>query len=212
MILKFCGNRSLVDYKLSIQSLATHIGFLFYHGSPRFVEPHDVVDWVKKHPPRPGQMLVGVFVHPKKGDVLHAMKTVDLDILQFHGRETPDFVRDIKHETGVNVWKAIHHGPEALDKMRLFKGIADGWIIDCGVKGQWGGTGQSFDWHAVPDYLREAESQRVPCLIAGGITPENIERLLVFNPDGVDLASGIEKNGRKDAARMKAVERKVMKK
>ncbi|MED5075681.1 N-(5'-phosphoribosyl)anthranilate isomerase, partial [Anoxybacillus geothermalis] len=69
--------------------------------------------------------------------------------------------------------------------------------------------GVAFDWEAVPRYLEEAARQGVPCFIAGGVTPDNIERLLLYRPDGIDISSGIETDGRKDPTKMKQIEEKI---
>jgi phosphoribosylanthranilate isomerase len=93
--------------------------------------------------------------------------------------------------------------------MRQYAGVADGYVVDSRVSGAWGGTGVAFDWSNVPFYLEEAARQAVPCFIAGGITPENVERLLAYRPYGIDISSGIEENGEKSVEKMKEIEKKV---
>ncbi|MGV3488089.1 MAG: phosphoribosylanthranilate isomerase [Tuberibacillus sp.] len=208
-LLKYCGQQSLEDLQLSAMSSADYLGFIFYDKSPRYVEPGNAGKWVRETGTK-GKQLVGVFVNPTMEEINDVLQKVDLDVIQLHGSEKPDYALKVKKVFGKKVWKAIHHDSLAIHKMEAFSGKADGYVVDVKVKHLWGGTGQSFDWKAVPQYTDEAFRQDVPCFIAGGVSPQNIEQLLSYRPIGIDMASGIEHNGKKSKDKILEIERKVV--
>lgn len=207
VLLKYCGHRSLADLQKGASSQADYLGLIFAE-SKRKVEAHQVKEWLEAvllH----GKKLVGVFVNETTERICEVTRLVPLSVIQCHGNESVEQVAKIKEATGLPVWKAIHHGEDALTKMKQYAHVADGYVVDSRVRGAWGGTGVSFDWAAVPFYLEEAERQSVPCFIAGGITPENVEQLLSYCPHGLDISSGIEENGEKSIEKMIEIEKKV---
>jgi phosphoribosylanthranilate isomerase len=207
ILLKYCGHRSLKDLQTSAGSRAHYLGLIFAQ-SKRQVQPRDVKEWLKTVPLN-GKKLVGVFVNASASEIAHIVKEVPLSIIQCHGKETPEQIIQIKNAARLPVWKAIHHSGEALEQMKRFTGIADGYIIDSNVKGEWGGTGISFNWEFVPSYLLEAERQGVRCFIAGGVHPDNIEELLRYKPHGIDISSGIEDGDQKNKRKILLIEEKV---
>lgn len=210
MIIKFCGNRSFQDLQLSLNSQATHIGLIFAQKSKRYVAPEQLAGWLPKLENASAKTWVGVFVNPSMGEIMEVLEKVPLDVIQCHGTETPEFLLKVKEDTKKRVWKVIHHAPDSLDRMRKYKGIADGYVIDKKTATAWGGTGLSFEWSYAPLYLEEAKRQKVPCLIAGGINPKNLAHLLDYDPDGIDLASGIETANQKDITLIQQIEEKVL--
>jgi phosphoribosylanthranilate isomerase len=207
VLLKYCGHRSLEDLQTSTGSRAHYLGLIFAQ-SKRQVQPGEVKEWLKTVPLN-GKKLVGVFVNASVAEIMHVAKEVPLSIIQCHGTETPEQIIQIKKAARLPVWKAIHHSEEALEQMKHFAGIADGYIIDSKVKGEWGGTGISFNWEFVPSYLFEAERQGVRCFIAGGVRPDNIEELLRYRPHGIDISSGIEEREKKNKRKIQWIEEKV---
>lgn len=197
MKIKFCGNRSLDDVKLTIKSDADFIGFVFAP-SKRRVLPEDVKQWLNEAALKPHQKTVGVFVNATLEAIAHAVTTASLDVVQLHGSETPDFCTQVKETCHVGVWKVIHHQADAIEQMERYAHIVDAFLIDNKSKSQWGGTGTAFDWSFVPRYLETAHTFGKHCFIAGGINAANIQELLKYEPDGIDLASGIETNEQKD--------------
>lgn len=197
MKIKFCGNRSLNDVKLTIKSSADFLGFVFAP-SKRRVSPEDVKQWLNEAALKPHQKTVGVFVNATLEEIAHAVKTAALDVVQLSGNETPDFCKQVKETCHVDVWKVIHHQADAIEQMEKYAHIVDAFLIDNKTKSQWGGTGTAFNWSFVPRYLEKAHTLGKNCFIAGGINASNIHQLLKFEPDGIDLASGIETNEQKD--------------
>nr|WP_181555903.1 phosphoribosylanthranilate isomerase [Anoxybacillus caldiproteolyticus] len=207
VLLKYCGNRSAADLQKSANSGAHYLGLIFAE-SKRKVEAHEVKKWLETVSLN-GKQLVGVFVNASVEDICKVVRTVPLSVIQCHGSETVEQVVKIKEATNLVVWKAIHHQEDALEKMKQYASFVDGYVVDSRVSSTWGGTGISFDWRHIPFYLEEAERQAVPCLIAGGVNPDNIEELLCYRPHGIDISSGIEKNGEKCTRKMKQIEEKV---
>lgn len=208
MKLKFCGNRSLEDVKLTSTSNADFIGFVFAP-SKRQVTPEDVKHWLNEVDIKQHQQIVGVFVNETIEQIAHAVRTASLDIVQLHGNETPDFCQQVKDLCRVDVWKVIHHNNEAIDKMDTYAHVVDGFLIDNKSKSQWGGTGTAFDWSFVPRYLEKARRLNKRCLIAGGVNASNVHELLKHQPDGIDLASGIETDERKDKEKITKLQSRI---
>ncbi|PTL40363.1 bifunctional phosphoribosylanthranilate isomerase/tryptophan synthase subunit beta [Alkalicoccus saliphilus] len=199
-LIKFCGTRSEEDYKAALRSKADFIGFIFAD-SKRRVTATQVKAWKTSNTPG-SKKLIGVFVNESPEVIKKTAQQAGIDGIQLHGSETPEDVKNLKKETSLTIFKTIHHSSKALEQMKLFEGMVDGYIIDTKTPEGWGGTGTSFDWEAVPAYSKEAEEQNVFCLIAGGITPDNIKDLLAFKPHGIDVSSGIESDERNDERKM----------
>lgn len=208
-LLKYCGNHSLADLRHTTNSGADYLGFVFAD-SKRRVNEQQVAEWLKEITLKSNQKLVGLFVNPSVNDIQSILRKVPLQIIQLHGSEDRDQIAEIADVTGFPVWKAIHHDERALQRMQSYEGVCDGYIIDCKVSGKWGGTGKTFDWKAIPYYQNEAKRQQVPYFIAGGIHSENVEDLLAYSPDGIDLSSGIETDGHKDQLKMNRLEERML--
>jgi phosphoribosylanthranilate isomerase len=207
-LLKFCGNRSFEDWCTVVDSKADVLGIIFAP-SKRNVTKEQVKAWLEKKPLPSTKRLAGIFVNENLETIREICEEIPLHIIQCHGLETPDFLKQIKEATGLVVWKAIHHDDTSLEYMKTFQSIADGYVVDTKSPKAWGGTGQSFDWVSIPNYLKEAETQGVPCFIAGGVKVENIKELLEYNPIGIDLASGIEANEQKNKDLIQRIENEV---
>ncbi|WP_245579641.1 tryptophan synthase subunit beta [Alteribacter aurantiacus] len=210
MKLKFCGITTKEDFSKAAKSKADYLGVIFAE-SKRKVTPHQVASWLQHTQLNEDQYVFGVFVNQSVEDIVHTVESTGITAVQCHGNEAPEVLQQIKAKTGVKVFKTIHHKEGAFEKIDEYSHIADGFVIDTKVEGAWGGTGTSFDWNTVPIYMEEASKVEKECLVAGGITPENVDELIRFNPGGVDISSGIETNGRKDEDKMARTEEKVKK-
>ncbi|WP_377888800.1 phosphoribosylanthranilate isomerase [Alkalihalobacillus sp. R86527] len=205
--LKLCGNRSCDDWKLVRESDANYAGFIFAN-SPRRVENNQVAKWLAEYPSN-GMKIVAVFVNPDLEEIADTVSTVPIDIIQLHGNENAPFATKIKQMTGKEIWKVIHHCNAAKEEMIAFAGIADGYVIDTKLPGQWGGTGKKFDWESIPSYKEVANEQGVPLFVAGGINDSNVTELLSYQPDGIDLSSGIELNGGKNRDKIEKLQERL---
>ncbi|MFC0559888.1 phosphoribosylanthranilate isomerase [Halalkalibacter alkalisediminis] len=206
-LLKLCGNHSIDDTNLSLASSADYVGFVFAE-SKRQVTREQLKTWLLNRELKE-KKLVALFVNETANTIQSLILDLPIDIIQCHGSETAKEIAKIKQVTCLPVWKAIHHNSEALQVMRTYHGSVDGYIVDCKVGNQWGGTGVSFDWTYIPAYLQEGRTQGVPVFIAGGIRPENIDQVLSYEPDGIDVSSGIEENGNKCNKLIKQLEERM---
>ncbi|WP_110112965.1 phosphoribosylanthranilate isomerase [Bacillus sp. CGMCC 1.16541] len=207
MLVKYCGIKNRKELEMVLKSQAHYIGFIFYEKSKRYVSPQLIKNWLVNHSGT-DKRLVGIFVN-ESVEVMHQMaKTASLDVIQCHGEETVAQLQSLK-DLGYEVWKALPHQTDTLANMRKYQEVVDGYVVDSKVKNQFGGTGVTFDWTNVPLYTQQAALNEKKCFIAGGITSENVKELLVYNPIGLDLSSGIETDGIKDCEKITAIERKV---
>ncbi|WP_018922247.1 phosphoribosylanthranilate isomerase [Salsuginibacillus kocurii] len=207
--LKICGLHHEEDVKHAVTSSAAFLGFVFAK-SRRQVQIAEVKQWLQLAGPVNTAKIAALFVHPKIEDVVEVVEELPVSMVQLHGKESPEFVKEVKERTRLEVFKALHHDPAASSLFSPYEGIADGFIVDTKVDSAWGGTGQTFDWSYVPFYKKEAERLQVPVLIAGGVTPDNISQLLSYDPPGIDISSGLERNGKKCSAKIEQLEKRLV--
>jgi len=146
---------------------------------------------------------VPVLVNPTRDDVARVRDLFPQALVQLSGDETPAFTKSI----GGTVIKAIHVGNEAPHVMeRICDRYAPSLVLfDTRVAGKYGGTGLTFDWTNIAKLARWR-----PVMVAGGLTPQNVAACVrAVRPFGVDVRSGIETDGRKDVAKMRAFVRAV---
>lgn len=138
---------------------------------------------------------VGVFVNAPLAEVQAIAGQCQLDFVQLHGDETPEYCRAVKHP----VIKAVRIG-SGFDIADIEAYNVDWVLLDSLVPGQYGGTGVAFAWHEAQT-LRWRLKNRV--MVAGGLTPENVgEAIRILSPDGVDVSGGVETNGTKDSEKI----------
>jgi phosphoribosylanthranilate isomerase len=180
--IKICGIREALHGVVASDAGADAIGLVFYRDSPRFVTPGAAANVVAMLPPF--VTSVGLFVDADEAKIHDTLKTVRLDCLQFHGNETPDFcasfalpfIKAVRMEEGTNLleWAGRFSSARAL-------------IVDAHVPGIPGGTGQTFDWSAIPRDLP------IPVILSGGLDAENVGRAVrAVGPWAVDVSSGVE--------------------
>lgn len=207
-LMKYCGIRTIDDLKIVVRSQADYIGFIFAK-SKRRVYPNLVKDWLSEVN-LSNKKIVAVFVNPSEEEIHSVLTTLPIDVIQFHGNEPFSEINKVKETYNASIWKALHHHPQTLDEMKSYLKSVDGFVIDSRSKGQWGGTGVSFDWAAVPNYLSFASQNEKLCFIAGGVNEGNIGKLLTFEPKGIDLSSGIEMNDKKSIEKIQLIEERVL--
>lgn len=203
MRVKICGITSLEDAQAAIEAGADLLGFNFYSKSPRYVSPEvasAIVERIRSGNRMP--TLIGVFVNSSLEEVLSILRTVNLDLAQLHGDESPEFLAQL-HERSFKALRPVSAEDAETDAARYAPhgSTEPVLLIDAYRKDQYGGTGQVGDWSTVAKLAR-----RYPILLAGGLTPENVaEAIRQVKPWGVDTASGVEVSPRKkDAAKMRA--------
>ena len=191
---KICGITSEADALAAAESGADAIGLMFYEGSPRHVTLEQAKAISAALPPH--VMRVGVFVNAEEAFVHQALTECMLNILQFHGDESPEECSRYP----VMTLKAFRvQGEETLAELEAYPSA--GYLLDAYVKDALGGTGATFNW----DLAVRAQEFGKPIFLAGGLTPENVaEAVRKVQPFGVDVSSGVESEpGRKDAKQMR---------
>lgn len=171
------------------------LGLVLYRESPRYVDLERAAQIIRKIPPF--VTVVGLFVDPAVEVVWEALARLRLDLLQFHGAEQAAFCRQF----GRPYLKAVCMAPgvDVTDRAQDY-GDAVGLLLDAYVPGLVGGTGQVFDWTAIPG------DRPLPIVLAGGLNAANVGRAIrAARPDAVDVSGGVERaKGRKDPAQMRA--------
>ena len=191
---KICGITSEADALAAAEAGADAIGLMFYEGSPRHVTLEQAKAISVALPQH--VMRVGVFVNAEEAFVHQALTECMLNILQFHGDETPEECSRYP----VMTLKAFRvQGEETLAQLEAYPSA--GYLLDAYVKDALGGTGATFNW----DLAVRAQEFGKPIFLAGGLTPENVaEAVRKVQPFGVDVSSGVEiEPGRKDAEQMR---------
>jgi phosphoribosylanthranilate isomerase len=204
---KICGN--FLDQDLKIIKKYQHdidcIGFIFTRVSKRYVTPEQVAEWMKRYPFL-REKAVGVFLNQSVEEIEAASALIGLKTVQLHGDEPPYVCQELRKRTKVKVWKVIAVDENGIQDIDPYLPFIDALLLDTKVKGQTGGTGQTFDWKVIPTVLERTEKQNIPLWIAGGITPENVQELLSFSPiQGIDLASGVEGEKGKDLIKVQSL-------
>jgi phosphoribosylanthranilate isomerase len=191
--IKICGIREPDHAQAAAEAGADAIGFVFFAMSTRNVTPVRAARIARELPPY--VMSVGLFVNSTAAEVRAILGEMPLDLLQFQGDETPEFcesfgrpyVRAVPMEKGVDL----------IEYRRQYAG-AKALLLDAHVPGQRGGTGQVFDWTAIPS------KHPAPLILSGGLTSENVGRAIrEVRPWAVDVSSGVEASrGVKDPAKI----------
>jgi len=195
MIVKFCGLKRLVDVEMCNKLQPDMIGLIFAP-SPRKVEKDLAKDMVLTK--SPSIKSVGVFKDQNISEVIEIATYLQLDFVQLHGKEDYEYIKHLK-DLGFRVIKAIEvERQEDIKRAKRYVEIADFVLLDRP-------KGSSLD---ITEVAKLADFDYI---IAGGITPENIDKFLKLNPIGIDISSGIETDGFKDFTKMKKIIDKVNK-
>ncbi len=198
--IKICGLTRVQDVQAVANSGADALGLVFYEKSPRHVATAQAAQLARSVPPF--VTVVGLFVNPAPEYVREVLAQVALDVLQFHGDETPEFCAQF----GKPWLKAIRVKPgvNLVECAARYAG-AQGLLLDAYVEGTPGGTGESFDWALIPRDLP------LPVILSGGLHPGNVaEAVRQVRPYAVDVSSGVEAaKGIKDAAKVAAFIKEV---
>jgi len=190
---KICGITRPEDGATACAAGADAIGLVFYPPSPRAVDIEQAVTIRRALPPF--VTVVGLFVNAAAETVVETAARVHLDLLQYHGEETPSQCE----ASGLAYMKAIRVNDDTnLSEASRRFASAKALILDTHDDRLWGGSGRSFDWDLVPADIE------LPVVVAGGLTPANVaDAILRLHPYGVDVSGGVEQSpGIKDAAKI----------
>jgi phosphoribosylanthranilate isomerase len=187
---KICGITRVQDLHAACDAGADALGFVFYEKSPRHVSVEAAAALVRALPPF--VQSVGLFVDAEPAFIERVLQAAPLDLLQFHGNESP---ADCARYNRPYI-KAVRVNRDAdLLKCAADFDAARGLLLDAFVPGVPGGTGERFDWSLIPPALPK------PVILSGGLTPDNVaDAVQRVRPWAVDVSSGVEvSKGIKDA-------------
>lgn len=194
-LVKICGITRLEDALAATRAGAHAIGLVFYSESPRHVTPAKAGEIIRAIPPF--VTTVGLFVNADAAEVRSVLAQAPVELLQFHGEETPEFCRQL----GRPFVKAVRMGP-GVDLLQYARDYRDAkaLLLDAFVEGLQGGSGVAFDWNLIPHRLA------LPLILSGGLTAENVtEAVRRVRPLAVDVSGGVESaKGIKDASKIAA--------
>ena len=200
--IKICGITRPQDALAAADLGADAIGLVFFSGSKRAVDVAQAQAVVRTLPPLVS--AVGLFVNADAAEVAAVLQQVPLDVLQFHGDETAAFCRQFARPYIKAVRVAAAAAADIDAAARDFTD-ARALLLDAAVPGQYGGTGQRFDWQLLPAQMP------MPWLLAGGLDADNVAQAIAQSGAvAVDVSGGVESApGIKDAAKMAAFIRQV---
>jgi phosphoribosylanthranilate isomerase len=187
LAIKICGLTSWDDARCAVEEGATHLGFVFYRGSPRWVSPEQVQAIVDRIPA--DVRAVGVFVNERPSVVREVARLCRLHAVQLHGDEDPALFSDLP----TMVWRAVRlkEGAWTPDPANWSPEL---FVMDA-PSAAYGGSGIRVDTDAAACFAREHRA-----LLAGGLDASNVgEAIINVRPAGVDVSSGVELTpGKKD--------------
>ena len=198
---KVCGITRVEDAISAVESGADAIGFVFFEESPRYINQEKAAEIVKVLPPFVSK--VALFVNALETEIRSVLDTVSMDLLQFHGEESPEECRRYSKA----YIKAVRMHDD-IDLIQLSDDYADAsaLLLDSFVEGIQGGTGQRFDWSRVPADLNKQ------IILAGGLTVKNVAAAIhEVSPYAVNVSGGVEiGKGIKDAVMIEEFIQEVM--
>ena len=188
--IKVCGITNLEDAVKSISAGCDALGFVFYKKSPRYIEPEKAREIIKHLPPHIVKM--GVFANARENNVKRIAKLCGLDVLQFHGNESPEFCSRFKDCRIIKAFRV----KSKLDLRDILKYKPFAYLFDTFVESKMGGTGKKFDWKLI----RHICDIKQPIFLSGGLTEDNVKDAIEYiKPDWVDVSSSVEvRPGKKD--------------
>ncbi len=179
-MLKICGMTRVGDALHAVREGATAVGFVFWKGSPRYIEPERAGEIVAALPST--VTTVGVFVNEPVDSIRETARAAGLRMVQLHGDETPAYVEQLDQP----VMRVVTL--ETVDETRRSWPPETRLLLDSTDPSRRGAGRAVVDWSRAARVTRD---QRV--VLAGGLTPDNIEEAIVtVRPIGVDVASGVE--------------------
>lgn len=202
-VVKICGLKTAEAVDTAVRAGADMAGFVFFQKSPRHVTPAIANALAARVPA--GIVKTALTVDATDEALIVITAAGAIDLLQLHGTETPERVREVKARFGLPVMKALPiAGPDDVAAARAFDGVADRLLFDAKPPKDAtrpGGNALAFDWG-----LLKGTSWTVPWLLAGGLTPENVaEAIRAADAPGVDVSSGVESApGVKDPDKIRA--------
>ncbi|MGE3623521.1 MAG: phosphoribosylanthranilate isomerase [Bdellovibrionales bacterium] len=188
---KICGINDEPGLRAALEAGARYVGFVFYPPSRNIIGPDDAAKLAALVPPHVTK--TGLFVDAANDDMRAVLARVPLDLIQLHGKETPQRVTEVRELAGKPVMMAIRlMEPAHLDRIPAYETVADRLLFDSRMGAE--ASGGPIDWT-----LLKGRSFKKPWLLAGGLTARNLaEAVAASGAKTVDVSSGVEDSpGRK---------------
>ena len=203
--IKICGITRSEDVRAAVAAGADALGFVFYPPSPRYVTAEAVAELLQELPPF--VVSVGLFVNASKAELQEVLAKAPIQLLQFHGDETPEqchalasavnrpFIRAFRVKPDTSAQDLI----ECEKTYRAASSFFNGLLLDTFVD-SFGGSGKVFDWSLIPKELAPL------VVLSGGLNVQNAtDAVRRMRPFAVDISSGVElSKGIKDIAKVHA--------
>lgn len=185
---KICGLKTAEALEAALGGGASHVGFIFFGKSPRNVHPEEAGRL--RQAARGRAKAIAVTVDADDATLEAIVAAMAPDMLQLHGKESPERIADVKARYGLPVMKALSiSSAEDVAAADAYRGVADRMLFDAKPpKGAElpGGNGVPFDWRILGGYSGDY-------FLSGGLTPVNVgEAIRLLDPPGLDVSSGVE--------------------
>ncbi len=200
---KICGITNLEDARASVENRCDALGFVFYRKSPRYIGPEEASRIIKRLPRR--IVKIGVFVNAREETVKRIAKLCRLDILQFHGNESPQFCRRFNRYRIIKAFRVN----KKIDAGHILRYKTFAYLFDTFVKSKIGGTGKSFNW----GMMKCINAIKQPIFLSGGLSVKNVKTAIrEACPDWLDVSSSLEiKPGKKNHRKIREFMKRVRK-
>lgn len=194
---KICGITDVKEVEFLNELKPDYIGFVFAAGR-RKISPEKALE-LKKHTDDSIQ-TVGVFVNEDIDRIVQIVESGATDIIQLHGDEDAEYIKKLKIRTKKEIIKAVRvRNANDIEKSKNTE--ADYILYDTFVKDAYGGSGRTFDWEMLP----KGEKY----FLAGGISADNADIALSYEPYCIDVSSGVETEGKKDKEKVRKLIEKI---
>jgi phosphoribosylanthranilate isomerase len=192
---KICGITNLQDAKNALSAGCDALGFVFYKKSPRYISPQKAKDIIKGL--AKDITKIGVFVDAGEWEIKEIAKSCGLNVLQFHGHESPQFCKKFKNYKIIKAFRI----KDKIDLNQILQYQTFAYLFDAFVKSRPGGTGKSFNWGLFEDL----EKIKRPIFLSGGLNARNVKKAVAaVRPAWVDASSSLEvRPGKKDPRKVK---------
>lgn len=193
---KICGITNLEDAKAATAAGADALGFIFYKKSPRYITPEKVKEIISVLPGKIAK--IGVFVGAEEKEIRRIAKMCRLDMLQFHGGESPGFCRRFR---GKKIIKAFRI-KDSVSLKNILKYRTAACLFDTFAASKAGGTGRRFNWELIKDIRKKIKR---PLFLSGGLNIGNIkEAIRTVRPAWLDVSSSVESSpGKKNHIKLR---------
>ena len=207
MYIKICGLTKLDQAQAIAQMGADALGFICVSSSPRYVTASEIALITTNLIPNYSKLdLIGVFLNASAEEVYRNLEQSQLNGVQLHGDESPEFCREVRsHLNQINpkikLIKALRvKDSSGLEEAKLFSNVVDVVLLDAYDPQMAGGTGKTLDWRMLRDFRPHCD-----WWLAGGLSPENVEQAIALVcPNGLDVSSGVERSaGDKDLSKVR---------